>query len=345
MKKYLHITIALFIASIIITSCSRNEPSQPNLNNKDHQVATAGTNGNLVTSVALITQLKNGDIEYLFTERQAIYTVSPTNPQFEAILKTAREALANKKPVKLISDVPEQIIQLNWPSIEETKIYLDWYRLNINNAELTRAINVSTIDTLKFNLERVQNWRVFRLCTKVIPDINTAQQIFDFCKQQACTFGPTQITPCIPFQYVKDGCFARAHKMRYIIEQRYGYCSEKVFSYGNLDVKASMVGGCCVGWWYHVAPLIRVKINGTNYCCVIDPSMFTAPVLLSTWLAAQGNTTCDATSQLTNYSIQPSTTYTPASYIPVSTYTTDAYYSITNTDLQFYNTQGTTCNN
>ncbi len=343
MKK---IFIPVLVATIIfVISCSPIQPSSPRAENADIQLPTAPSGDNLVTSVARITQLKNGDMEYLFTERQAIYTVSIANPQFEAILKTAREALASKKPIKLISDASEQITQLIWPTIDETKVYQDWYKLNINNAELTRHISVATIDTLRFNLEKIQNWAVFKRCTKVIPDMSTAQAIFDFCKQQSCTFGPTQLTPCIPFQYVKDGCFARAHKMRYIIEQRFGYCSEKVFSYGNLDVTANLAGGCCVGWWYHVAPLVRVKIDGYNYCYVIDPSMFTAPVLLSTWLAAQGNTTCDATSLLTDYSIQPSSAYTPTTYMPVSSYTTDASYSITNNDLQYYNTQGSTCNN
>jgi hypothetical protein len=70
----------------------------------------------------------------------------------------------------------------------------------------------------------------------------------------------------IPFQYVRDGCYARAHKMRQIITELYGYCCEKVFSFAipypnRLAVKANKWSGCCVTWWYHVAPLVRVRIK------------------------------------------------------------------------------------
>ena len=54
-------------------------------------------------------------------------------------------------------------------------------------------------------------------------------------------------------------------------------------------VKADKWSGCCVNWWFHVAPLIRVKVRlgavSLVLAHVIDPGMFNEPVLLSTWLA------------------------------------------------------------
>jgi hypothetical protein len=113
--------------------------------------------------------------------------------------------------------------------------------------------------------------------------------------------------------------------MRRIITGRYKYCCEKVFSFATDDpdtlaVKADKWGGCCVEWWYHVAPLIRVrlKIKGLPkklsivLAMVIDPGMFDKPVLLSTWLAAQENTTCNADARVTSYSIQPGSAYAPS---------------------------------
>jgi hypothetical protein len=87
------------------------------------------------------------------------------------------------------------------------------------------------------------------------------KEIFDFCAQLSCHLpGPYAVPPCIPFQYVRDGCYARAHQMRRIITTRYRYCCEKVFSFANQDddrlaVKANKWGSCCVTWWYHVASL------------------------------------------------------------------------------------------
>ncbi|MBL0273153.1 MAG: hypothetical protein IPQ06_08790 [Chitinophagaceae bacterium] len=344
LKTYL---IPLLALTIFVTSCmlssSQGGGNNPGKNNFENKAVIPGDT--VVTTIARIIDLARGDMEILFNERQARYRISRDNPRFNVISKVAREAFAEKKPVKLISEAPGQLAQLIWPTDAETKAYLEWYKRNLREVDSSRTINLKRIDTASFNLEEAQQWKAFNLCKKIIPDFATAQSIFNFCKQQMCVIGPTQITPCIPFFYVRDGCFARAHKMRYIIESRYRYCSEKVFSFGNLDVSANLWGGCCVGWWYHVAPLVRVKIGNRIFCYVIDPSMFTGPVLLFTWLNAQGNTTCDATSAVTDYSIQPSSGYTPTGYPPSAPYTTDPNYSKTNTDLIYYNTVGTTCNN
>ena len=87
-------------------------------------------------------------------------------------------------------------------------------------------------------------------------------------------------------------------------------------------MKADKWGGCCVTWWYHVAPLVRVRIKikllSFNFefvlAMVIDPGMFDKPVLLSTWLAAQEDTACWPNANLSMYSIQPGSAYSPANY-------------------------------
>jgi hypothetical protein len=148
---------------------------------------------------------------------------------------------------------------------------------------------------------------------------------------------------------VIDGCYARAHQMRRIITTRFGYCCDKVFSFApnapdQLAVKADKWGGCCVFWWYHVAPLIRVrfKIFKFNFtlAMVIDPSMFDKPVLLHTWLAAQENKNCSANAHVTRYSIQPGSAYTPI--YPGNSFATDPNYVQTENTLQQYATL-TTC--
>ncbi len=340
---YLLIGLALF------TACTRTATETANTNQPKENAGNTGKltsrSESLVTTISRISILANGDAEYNFNEKQAAFIVAKNNPSFERILALAREAFTGTKPVKLIYTGHNSLEELAWPSEAESTTYTDWYRYNIVNPEPDRRLNPADLNTTYFNTADWQNWKVFRFCTKTVPSLATAKTIFNYCAGQGCYLGPTLVQPCIPFEYVKDGCFARAHKMRWIIESKYGYCSEKVFSYGNLDVKADKWGGCCVGWIYHVAPLIRVKSGSSILCYVIDPGMFNEPVLLSTWLAAQGNTGCDATSSgATAYSIQPSSAYTPAQGYNSSTYTTDPNYSITNNDLVYYNNAGNTCN-
>jgi hypothetical protein len=138
--------------------------------------------------------------------------------------------------------------------------------------------------------------------------------------------------------------------MRWIITTKYRYCCEKVFSfaYQNHDVlavQATKWGSCCVQWWYHVAPLVRVRVRlgkcNVTLAMVIDPGMFDKPVLLSTWLSAQQNTTCNANAHLSMYSIQPGSAYMPS--FPVgSAFTTDPNYVATDATLTAYQTL-TTC--
>lgn len=319
----------------MLSACTRQVNPDPENVFKQNAATPAGES---VTTVAKIINRTDGSIEYNFNERQAVFVVPNSNPNYSTILRIAKEGLAGTKPVKLVLSGSDLLDNLIWPTATESKAYLDWYKLKIVRPEADRLIILRNIDTSVFNTVHFQNWLTFNKCAKIIPDYATAKNIFDFCAQQKCTFGPTQIQPCIPFQYVKDGCFARAHKMRNIIESRYGYCSEKVFSYGQLGVKAEKWGGCCVSWWYHVAQLVRVNTSYGPVCYVIDPSMFNQPVLLSVWLSAQENTTCRPDALVTSYSIQPSSAYTPS-------YTTDNNYALTNTDLVYYNSLGPTCNN
>ena len=305
------------------------------------------TRKEVVTSLSRIIRLPNGDVEYDFNERQAPFTVSKTNPAFDRILNLANRSLEARQPVKLVYSGHNTLLELLQPTPAETARYAAWYKGNITDPEPRRKISLPELDSAYFNLVEWQKWKIFRLCTKTVPSLAVAKTIFDYCAAQGCYLGPTQVQPCIPFEFVKDGCFARAHKMKWIIETKYGYCCEKVFSYGNLDVKANKWGGCCVGWWYHVAPLIRViGKSGRPVCYVIDPGMFNEPVTLSVWLSAQFSITCDGTSTgPTAYSIQPSSAYTPADGYNSQTYSTDPNYSTTNTDLIFYNGQGNTCDN
>lgn len=83
----------------------------------------------------------------------------------------------------------------------------------------------------------------------------------------------------IPFGYAKDGCYARAHEMAMILEEK-GIKSGKVFLEGDLKVKK---GKEDIKWWYHVAPIIMSQ----DEVYVLDPSIFNKPVKLQTWINIQ----------------------------------------------------------
>jgi Glutaminase len=322
---------------------------------KQHQTDTALATGttiqsfsdtSIVTVGALTPAAEGRTIEVLFNELEQVFTFSKEDKSFTEFNRSFEAALKNKTPVKIITD-PGKSSFTAVMSLSEKEMEL-FRRLQKNRltGEMARKIDVYKIDTSTFNIvDEFLKWPAFRLCEKIVPDYATAKQIFDYCAAQCCCIvGPHQVNPCIPFQYVKDGCFARAHKMRWIIEKHFGYCSEKVFSFATVDnhklvVKADKWGGCCVEWWYHVTPVIRVKsrlgIFSKSLAYVIDPGMFDKPVLLSTWLQAQENIACNANAHVDTYSIQPSSAYTPT-YPTGTPYATDPNYALTDARLMQY---------
>lgn len=309
----------------------------------------ATTRDTAMLTIAAIRTPKNQPPRLLFNERAAIFTLADdaaASPAAERLLNATR---ALRQPVKATLDTRRGLIlRLDEPAKRD----LDEFRSKrspLEKAARPATIEIAKIDPTTFNfVDLAQKWPAFALCAKVVPSYAKAKEIFDFCAQLSCNLpGPYAVTPCIPFQYVRDGCYARAHQMRRIILSRYGYCCEKVFSFANegndtLAVKADKWGGCCVNWWYHVAPLLRVKMKirtkpviTLTLAMVIDPGMFDKPVLLSTWLAAQENAGCSANAHVSRYSIQPGSAYWPGNYAGTS-FGTDPNYTQTESTLLSY---------
>jgi hypothetical protein len=297
------------------------------------------------TGILTVAAIREAKGRILFNEREQIFALPETKARDE-VSRRLYEALEKKLPVKALLDPRRGLVQKIEP-LSEGEIE-EFRRIHppLDKPEKVLRVDVPNIDPTRFNIVDVTlKVPVFKLCTRIVPSYKKAKEIFDYCAQQSCHLpGPTTETPCIPFQYVIDGCYARAHKMRKIITEKYGYCCEKVFSFAtdnddDLAVQANKWGGCCVTWWYHVAPLIRVQIKILSFkftlAMVIDPGMFDKPVMLSSWLMAQENAACSANARVSSYSIQPGSAYTPM-------FTTDPSYTSTNQTLINYQ-NGTTC--
>jgi len=85
----------------------------------------------------------------------------------------------------------------------------------------------------------------------------------------------------IPYP-ARDGNFARAHKMVRLLEER-GLTAAKAWILGVLYVDSPRYGE--MGFIYHVAPLLWVKVGKSVLLEVLDPSLFEKPVPYETWKA------------------------------------------------------------
>lgn len=304
-----------------------------------------------ILTVAAVREGTDGE-EILFNERQQIFFLASSMKSAKEVSRRLKDAIKRKEPIRAVLDPRKGIVKkIEMPDAGEVEEFRKT-RILLDKPSKSVRIDVRSIDPTIFNIVDFRlKWPTFKLCKEIVPNYKKAKEIFDFCAEQSCHLpAPYDISPCIPFQYVRDGCYARAHKMQRIITTKYRYCCEKVFSFANqnndhLAVKADKWGGCCVTWWYHVAPLIRVKVSLGKWsfvlAMVIDPGMFDKPVLLSTWLSAQETTFCHPNANVSMYSIQPGSAYSPANYAGTA-FTTDPSYTATDATLIAYSSL-TTC--
>lgn len=102
----------------------------------------------------------------------------------------------------------------------------------------------------------------------------------------------------VPFHYPKDGCHLRAHLMAQRMTEL-GYASEKQFAISSeqdqLNLMTPYAGESAehvpqdkITWWFHVAPVIRVRAaNGAIESRVLDPALADKPLRPSEWTALQ----------------------------------------------------------
>ncbi len=87
----------------------------------------------------------------------------------------------------------------------------------------------------------------------------------------------------IPYGYITDGCYARAHMMDESFRQ-HGINNAKMFCRGDLEAKNDLM---TARWWYHVAPLVFVDGGaGKPIPKIIDPGFSREPMDPEQWVQA-----------------------------------------------------------
>lgn len=299
--KLFRLSLVVVLTSFLISSCQRST----DLNTEIPQLNTL-TGYKLFTPAYYRDSPDGKSIQVRFYESPRIYDLPKTNADFETIKTMLDESQAAKSPIRLYTENEGAPV------------------VTITAAQLPNSADIQNFNNAKIIIPEPGTIK------KIVPSMEILNEIFEFCKQQGCATGTATIDYCIPFQYVVDGCYARAHKMRQIMENEFGYSCEKVFSYeGATGYLAVDAGDCCVYWWYHVAPLVTVREDHQIKKYVMDPSMFDGPVSIETWTGAQENFDCTPYADFGYSDITPGYIYAPGG-------STDNFYSSTNWTLQWY---------
>lgn len=284
--------ITLCLATLLaFSSCQKNKTAP------DTAVpapAAAGTDGTArLLSVANVYYTSDGrNAEAWFFETPLVFEFSKTSTNAGENFKTLQYAKEHNLPVNVtLIKGTENMIDRITPA---SAIQIEQFK-----SEQSKRTPAETVpapddpDAASFGGTQTSS------LVSVVPNTTVLNNIFSTIKSQ-CNLSPGVLIygPRIPFQFVADGCYARAHKMRQLIEDYYGYQSYKVFNYacngsGTLSVKATLWGNnCCVKWWYHVTSYVYVQSGASQVAYAIDPAMFNGPVSISSWVAAQKNVTC-----------------------------------------------------
>ncbi|MBL6991295.1 MAG: hypothetical protein ISR65_16035 [Bacteriovoracaceae bacterium] len=107
----------------------------------------------------------------------------------------------------------------------------------------------------------------------------------------------------ISWLYPDDGCHVRAEMAALKLAASFSQRPQKIFIFGELDLKTSFSPRGKVSWWYHVALIVKVK----DEMWIIDPAVdMHSPITLGQWI-----TLINRKSRRVKFSICSSYTYTP----------------------------------
>jgi len=331
----------------MLNACTKSNNCAPNADKMSGPSAAMlpAVQGKAITHILTVANIRtsaNGPSQVLFNENAQILNV-----QDASILATLQNALANHAKVKVTFNPWQATIeQANTPTRQEILdaamgpvVSNQGALISVDQNNLSELDNPQKLGITEENNHAGAHQGV----TNVIPDMATAQKIFNYIARQCCKLGgPYDIDYCISFQYCEDGCYARAHKMCYIMNHTYHYATHKIFSFAKnsndvLSVEAEKWGGCCINWWFHVTMLVSINTPGGVKAYVFDPAMFDQPVLLSAWLHAQENPTCAGGSNpLVDFiNLQPNASYCPSDGTGLNFNTDPSFTSTDNTLVNY----------
>lgn len=220
-----------------------------------------------------------GDVRVELDASHAVHVVRREGPDFEPIVRELRAARETGESVAIAETDDHEVV------------HVAPFRL----PPPPRPERLPEPEPRPGLLEMLERWLPFRWlrrllrCCRCCVSRRRAQELFDQLAARTCD--PLTVpSPCIPFLYPDDGCWARAHEMARVLKQQ-GACPRKVWISGwPLVAPTRNHPSCQVQWGWHVAPTICVR-TGLLRCAtrVIDPSLFSGPVSRSQWKGAQGN--------------------------------------------------------
>lgn len=248
MKKSNFIFTVIFIW-IVISFCSCSESETEMKQEKVFPTSFELIKNQKLREAGIFTpsvvSIKGDQAVIGFLPSTRIYSILLTDEVSRSCVDFLQKAIKERKPLKVFTlQNSNEICKIEQLSEEEEKKY----------APVTTPKIKSRV-----SLERyISDWGII-------------EEISDICRLS------------IYYDYSGDGCFARAHKMRQIINDL-GYDCDKIFIFGEYGLGGTYyraqslaeynhVGDCCSYWSYHVVPVLYYGTAQSHTPVIIAPNI------------------------------------------------------------------------
>lgn len=102
----------------------------------------------------------------------------------------------------------------------------------------------------------------------------------------------------IPFQFAREGCYARSYAMTEYAKKQ-GIEMGQVIAEGQLQARTQSELYPVAQWGHHMAPMVAVKSGEKVELRVFDPSLFDRPVTVAEWSQKLQHDTSDFNAEVT----------------------------------------------
>jgi len=209
---------------------------------------------------------KDQRLEVIFLFAPSAYFLNPKHPDFTTMRATLEAAVKSKEAV---------LVTLN----PVTNELLHVREAPGHRQELAPAEGLSSDDP---DDEKLNGRPILEALSPTI-DMARAEAVFESLRNQEH----------IPFDFLFDCCYARAHEMCRLMALD-DIASRKIWNFGRgfFNDKATLHVFSPVGefsWSYHVAPIVRVRNNGDVFNLVMDPGISDRALTIGEWLDRQND--------------------------------------------------------
>jgi len=274
--------LAVMMAGIIFTSCEQEkilEVGENSIGLENPNLEQSIMSGEFIDHIIFLETNDFVPHHYVALGMSPVaYKLDKQNPATADFIQLINDAEEGSKPLKVtIGESGKYFTKVVKASEAEERKWREspkgkiWNKENV--AAKDEAVDSKRLGPINFN------------------NYNEVNDLFQLMNSYRCWPGGVSVYGCIPFDYKRDGCYARAHRMKQLIESNTNKTCNKLFIFGNYpDGHLLSVPGCPadVEWYYHIAPY--VEASGTGY--IIDPSLFNQPVTVGTWTASMGTNSC-----------------------------------------------------